>query len=38
VVHGLAILGLEGYLQKLPAAHRPSTREVVARLDVSDGE
>ena len=26
VVHGYATLGLEGYLQALPAAHRPSAR------------
>ncbi|MCX7213594.1 MAG: TetR/AcrR family transcriptional regulator [Burkholderiales bacterium] len=38
VVHGYATLGLEGYLQALPAAHRPSAREVVGRLDVNDGE
>jgi AcrR family transcriptional regulator len=38
VVHGYATLGLEGYLQALPAAHRPSASEVVGRLDVNDGE
>jgi hypothetical protein len=34
----VATLGLEGYRQALPAAHRPSAREVVGRLDVNDGE
>ncbi len=28
------MLGLEGYLQALPAAHRPSAREVVGRLEL----
>ena len=38
VVHGFATLGLEGYLQALPPAHRPSAGEVVGRLNVNDGE
>lgn len=37
VAHGFATLGIEGYLQALPAAQRPTAREVVSRLDVNDG-
>jgi hypothetical protein len=38
VAHGFSTLGLDGYLQAVPAAQRPSAREVFSRLDVEGGE